>query len=92
MLRSAMTAPGTIGWLIDHRHSLSLTCEDCGHHATLDPAALAAKLGRDHSYLAPDLLPRMKCSQCGTKHLALSVSGAQPGQDGLNAYAKSKGV
>lgn len=77
-----MTRLDTLGDLIDSRHGLYLYCEAsrgglrCGHYAEADLEALAARLGRDHSWLADDLVPRLRCSKCGSR--AVSIRLAPP--------------
>ena len=62
----------TIGKLVDEGMTLTAYCHapGCGHSAGL---ALAGRLGRDHSSMAPALLPRLTCSKCGAKGGALSL-------------------
>lgn len=61
----------TIGTLIDYHYSLTLQCceQVCKHQETVDLAALAAKIGRDHSCLAHDIEEYFVCSACGSKKL-----------------------
>ena len=70
----------TIGDLIEHRHSLAVHCNapGCHNYKKLDLQALGERIGFDHSYLKPDLAPRLKCSRCGSKNVSLSLSGASP--------------
>lgn len=69
----------TIGALIDEHHRLHIYCEAsydglrCGHHAWADLEALAARFGRDHSSLHDDLVPKLRCSKCGSKKLSLRL-------------------
>lgn len=69
-----MSVSGSIGSLIEYSHNLSAYCKDCGHTAQLDLEKLALKFGRDHSYLAPHLTPKLRCVACGSKQIGLQVS------------------
>lgn len=74
---SLPTTLSTIGDLIDRQHGLSAWCEatingiPCGHTRPLDLEALAKRLGRDHSYLAADLAPKLRCTKCGGRQIGL---------------------
>jgi hypothetical protein len=54
----------TIGHLIDYGYRLSSWCSVCFRHGEIDLQALAARVGRDRSYLRPSL--RFRCKECGT--------------------------
>ena len=43
----------------------------------LDVDVLAKKLARKRSHLAPDLMPRLKCSTCGGRSIILSSWAAE---------------
>ncbi|MDQ0349714.1 hypothetical protein J2S76_004165 [Ancylobacter vacuolatus] len=45
----------------------------CRHHRELDLPALAARLGPDHGALHADLVPRLRCAECGSKRIALTM-------------------
>ncbi|ATU91479.1 hypothetical protein [Phyllobacterium zundukense] len=64
----------TIGALIDNQHNLLAYCISCRHCVKLDLEALAVKLGRDHGSMHKDLVPKLKCSECGSKDIALILS------------------
>ena len=64
---------GTLGYLIDSRTQLRIYCGECRHNDWLDLEKAAAKFGRDYSYLADDLLPRLKCPKCNGKRLSMQV-------------------
>lgn len=73
----------TLGSLIENDHLLRAYCNACRHCVKLNLAALAAKLGHDHGSLHDQLVPKLKCSQCGSKDIALILSteeteGRQP--------------
>ncbi|MFC6486920.1 hypothetical protein [Nitratireductor sp. GCM10026969] len=73
-----------IGDVIDGDYTLTAYCYHfgCNHRADLDLAALAARLGRDHSWMRNDLVPKLCCSKCGSKDIGLRLApptGA-PGQ------------
>jgi hypothetical protein len=69
----------TIGGLIDNGYVLRASCNapKCRHCARLDLEALATKLGRDHGSLHKDLVPKLKCSKCGSKSIALILSSKE---------------
>jgi hypothetical protein len=69
---TTLTTLTTLGDLIDHRHTLSAWCRSCQRGAMLDLPALAARLGRERSYLGP--LP-ISCSRCGSRDVAVSLHG-----------------
>jgi hypothetical protein len=75
-----MTRLQTIGDLIDSRHGLYIYCEAsrgglrCGHYVEADLESIAGRLGRDHSWLAADLVPRLRCSKCGSKDVSIRLS------------------
>jgi hypothetical protein len=52
----------TLGQLIDEKAALVAVCKRCKHRRLLLPSRLAATLGRH--FLAIDLRPRLKCTQC----------------------------
>ena len=64
----------TIGSLIENKHILRAYCNSCRHCVKLDLEALADRLGRDHGSLHDQLVPKLKCSQCGSKDIALILS------------------
>jgi hypothetical protein len=69
----------TIGSLIDDGYELALYCENyrgptsCGFVKWVDLEKLAAHLGRDHSSLAPAILPHMHCTKCGGKKVSVRL-------------------
>lgn len=52
----------TLGQLVDEKAALVAVCRRCKHKRLLYPARLVAMLGRQ--FLAIDLRPRLRCSQC----------------------------
>jgi hypothetical protein len=71
----------TIGDLIAKGYRLSAHCEagrSCEHSADVDLVALAEKLGRGHSYLAPSIKPYFKCGNCGSKNIGFIVHAPAP--------------
>lgn len=62
-----------LGVLIDEGYTLTAYCgswiggKTCGHNLQLDLEYLASRLGRDHSTLHKNLVPKLKCSKCGAK-------------------------
>ena len=53
--------------------TLDVNCSRCGHSAPAPLEALAARIGWDTDFLAPDVLPFLRCSACG-----LSGRGRHP--------------
>lgn len=76
---AGMKTIGTLGDLIDTGHRLYIYCEAihdglrCGHYVLADLDALAARVGRAHSILHDDLVPKLRCSKCGSKDLSLRL-------------------
>jgi len=64
---------GTLGECIANGYGIRATCLACWHHRELDLPALAARLGPEHSTLHDDLVPRLRCSKCGSKRIALTA-------------------
>jgi hypothetical protein len=66
----------TIGALIDNKHHLRAYCNNpkCHHCVKLDLEVLAHLLGRDHSTMHKDLVPKLYCSKCKARDLALILS------------------
>jgi hypothetical protein len=58
-----------------HLHAFCLN-SGCGWHADVEIDTLIEKLGEAHSSQQPDLVPRLYCSQCEGKDLAIEFSGA----------------
>lgn len=63
----------TVQLLIDEGYELNAACQNgrCLRTARLDLAMLKAKLGPEHSTMAPDLTPRLRCTKCGGKQVGL---------------------
>lgn len=64
----------TIGSLLEHEHNLRAYCNACHHCTKLDLNALGKRLGFNHSTMHDDLTPKLKCSTCGSKDIALILS------------------
>lgn len=64
----------TIGALIKMEHNLRAYCNACHHCVKLDLQSLGQRLGFDHSTMHNDLVPRLKCSKCKSKDIALILS------------------
>lgn len=64
----------TIGAFLDNAHVLRAYCNTCRHCVKLDLKALAAALGRDHGSMHNDLVPKLKCSACGSRAIGLILS------------------
>lgn len=67
---------------------IRVVCSQCGHEGPLPIAALAARIGWDTGFLAPDVLRHMRCPRCGLSgkrrhtsghHLTLKISPLAPG-------------
>lgn len=79
----------TIQGAIDLGETIRAHCNTCQHHAVLDLIALRDRLGPDHGALHRDLAPLLRCSACGGKSIALTMT---PGSNeyGGNPYTKAK--
>ena len=66
----------TLGKVIEHRYRLTAYCnnQECRHRADLPLDQLARRLGPDHSSLAGDLVPILRCSRCEGKNLSLTLA------------------
>ncbi len=64
----------TVGALIDNAHNLRAYCCSCHHCVKLDLEALALQLGRGHGTMHDDLVPKLKCSLCGSRDVGLILS------------------
>ena len=71
----------TLGAKLDAGFDLWAQCyrEGCRHHAQVDLAMLAARLGRDHSTLRKDLCPHLRCRKCDGKDVGIWTSGGGKG-------------
>lgn len=78
------TTLDTIGELIDGGYKLGAFCNnpDCEHHVDLNLPALAERLGRDHGCMHSDLVPKLRCSQCGGKNISIQLRPPVPGDRG----------
>lgn len=47
---------------------------ECSHHTKLDLYLLAARLGPDHRTMHHDLVPKLRCSKCGSKDVSIRLS------------------
>lgn len=57
----------TLRKIRDGGHSLTVWCSRCGHDAPAPVEALARKIGWDTDFLAPDILPFLRCGVCELK-------------------------
>ena len=64
----------TLGHLINRGDTLYACCYACQRTVEMDLAALAARLGREHSAMHDGLTPRLKCSACGSRNVGLRIS------------------
>lgn len=73
----------TLGAMIDRGHRLALYCDEwpnnCGFVKWIDLPKLASHLGRDHSSLAPDILPHLWCLKCGGRRVTIRDHPPVPG-------------
>lgn len=76
----------TLGDLVRVGYRLWAHCgrRECGHRADLDLEALVERLGPQHSYLAPDLVPRLRCGTCGGREIGLSLLADKGYRDGAS--------
>lgn len=63
----------TIGSVIDAGLRIRSTCYDCYHSEDPDLKEVARKLGRKFSSLPVYLVPKLVCSQCGSKYVGSSL-------------------
>lgn len=67
----------TIQELMYHEHTLTAVCYDqrngipCSHYQLLDLPALRERLGPDHLAMHDALVPKLRCSKCGSKLVGL---------------------
>ncbi|WP_137156140.1 hypothetical protein [Rhizobium sp. FKL33] len=82
----------TLGALRDAGLHLHAYCNNDGCHwsAPLDLSAMIEKLGEAQSALPPDLAPRLVCSRCGGKDVAVVLSAAEALPDDAARYLRSK--
>lgn len=66
----------TIGSIIDAGLRINTFCLDCGHDEDLDLLEVARKLGRKHSSLPVHLIPKLVCSNCGSKNVGTVLAPA----------------
>lgn len=100
-----MSKGHTIQSLIDAGVILSAYCHRpaCAHKSDLDLIKLRDKYGPDHGAMHDDLVPKLRCSECGSKKVGLihhpnyermdrerrEREAAAPKK---NLYAKAKGI
>lgn len=103
-VKCSMVKGATIQSLIDEGITLSAYCHRpaCAHSQDLDLRKLRERLGPDHGAMHDDLVPKMRCSKCGSKEVGLihNPNYARMDADRLakdreqpkkNLYAKAKG-
>jgi hypothetical protein len=82
----------TFDKLIKGRETVTAYCETnlCHHSAALDLITLRDRFGGNHSAMAWDINPRLRCTVCGKKNATIRLT---PGtkEYGGNPYLKSKG-
>lgn len=67
----------TIGSIIDAGLRIHAFCLDCGHNEDLDLGEVARRLGRKHSSLPVHLVPKLVCSNCGSKNVGTVLAPAE---------------
>ena len=80
----------TLGALRDAGLHLHAYCNNPGCHwsAPLDLPSMIDRLGEHQSALPPDLAPRLVCSRCGGKNVAVVLSAAPELPDDAAAYLR----
>lgn len=65
----------TIQNRIDEGERVSVHCHNplCTHGAYLDLHALRDKLGSDHGAMHDSLVPKLRCSRCGSKNVGIII-------------------
>lgn len=65
----------TIQSRIDEGERISVHCHNprCHHGSKLDLLKLRDKLGPDHGAMHADLVPRLRCSVCGSKNVGIII-------------------
>jgi len=66
MLPAPVLTVSTIGDLIDCAYTMWAVCEACGCRR-VDLAVLAARYGREASYIRGETPIRIRCAQCGAR-------------------------
>jgi len=79
-LANGYISVSTLGDHLDAGNDITVYCDAdlpsgqrCGRHSNLNLQALADKLGRDHSALAPELSKRLRCKGCGSRRMTFLV-------------------
>lgn len=82
----------TLGALREAGLHLHAYCNTPGCHwsAPLDLASMIDRLGADQSALPPDLAPRLVCSRCGGKDVAVVLSAAPELPEEAAAYLRDE--
>lgn len=63
----------------------------CHHNQRLDLAVLKARLGPDAPAMADDLIPKLRCAQCGGKDVGLIYSpDTTPTRDLRSPHRRTK--
>jgi hypothetical protein len=65
--------PMTLGNAAKAGVRLIVWCRDCGRQIEPDPAEMAERYGADTA--VPDWCGRLVCSECGSRHVDMVVSG-----------------
>jgi hypothetical protein len=68
--------PMTLGNALDNKLQLIVGCEECGHSAPVDVAALVDRLR--HDFAVPDIENKGRCETCGERRAWVRVSGYRP--------------
>jgi len=87
----------TVQEFIDSGDSYFWYCRnpDCDHSAKLDMLRFRERFGPDHGCLAPEIIPRLHCTECGGNEIGLTrqPKGDEDRQSTppINAYLKARG-
>ena len=84
------------GWtwqsLIDKRITVTAHCHSCSHSQKLDLVKLCDKFGPDAPAMRADILPKLKCDNCGGTDVDVIYSpDHRPTGELASPYEKAKG-
>jgi Zn finger protein HypA/HybF involved in hydrogenase expression len=72
-MRTSPGPPATLGSTAAAHLRLIVWCRDCKHRVEPDPAEMAERYGAETT--VPEWSKRLVCSQCGSRHVNMVVSG-----------------
>lgn len=84
----------TLRDLHNQRRTLHAYCdnEKCRRNMPVDLEKLIERLGPDHSAYRDHLVPKFRCSQCGSKNITLIYGADTSTETTRLAYEKAKGL